>query len=436
MKITVTPNPNHGTLPASDKLGFGTVFTDHMFLMDYTDCDGWHDARIVPFGPISISPAASVLHYGTEVFEGLKAYRRPDGEVQLFRPWENVARLNRSCDRLGLPRIDEEDGLQAIKEGKLCLLLLAGGQGTRLGFDKPKGCFNVGITKELYIFQLLIEHTLDIVRAADAWIPLYIMTSNINYQDTVTFFEAHDYFGYNPAYVHFFVQELNPATDFNGKILLKSKYELALSPNGNGGWFSSMHKAGLLEGIFESNLEWINVFSVDNVLQRIADPVFLGATIDSGKMSGAKVVRKACPEEKVGVMCKEDGKPHIIEYYEMTDDMLNKRLPDGSLAYGFGAILNYLFPIQKLKETLDKSMPLHIVKKKVPYVDESGKPVTPAEPNAFKFETLALDLIHEMDDCLIFEVDREHEFAPVKNSTGVDSVDTARALLEKNGYTL
>lgn len=120
-----------------------------------------------------------------------------------------------------------------------------------LGFDKPKGCFNVGITKELYIFQLLIEHTLDIVRAADAWIPLYIMTSNINYQDTVTFFEAHDYFGYNPAYVHFFVQELNPATDFNGKILLKSKYELALSPNGNGGWFSSMHKAGLLEGIFE-----------------------------------------------------------------------------------------------------------------------------------------------------------------------------------------
>ena len=116
MKITVTPNPNHGMLPASDKLGFGTVFTDHMFLMDYTDCDGWHDARIVPFGPISVSPAASVLHYGTEVFEGLKAYRRPDGEVQLFRPWENVARLNRSCDRLGLPRIDEEDGLQAIKE--------------------------------------------------------------------------------------------------------------------------------------------------------------------------------------------------------------------------------------------------------------------------------------------------------------------------------
>lgn len=327
-------------------------------------------------------------------------------------------------------------GLQAIRDGKLCLLLLAGGQGTRLGFDKPKGCFNVGLTKELYIFQLLIEHTLEVVHAADAWIPLYIMTSDINYQDTVNFFEAHNYFGYNPSFIHFFIQELNPATDFNGHILLKSRYELALSPNGNGGWFSSMHKAGLLEGIFNSNLEWINVFAVDNVLQRIADPVFLGATIQSGKMSGAKVVKKAYPEEKVGVMCKENGKPHIIEYYEMTDEMLNKRLPDGNLAYGFGAILNYLFPIQRLKETLDQSMPLHVVKKKVPFIDEKGNSVMPDEPNAYKFETLALDLIHEMDDCLIFEVDREKEFAPIKNKEGIDSVDTARELLKKNGYVL
>ena len=116
MNISITKTAHPGKLPPADRLGFGSVFTDHMFLMDYTDREGWHNARIVPFGPISISPAASVLHYGTEVFEGLKAYRRPDGAVQLFRPWENVARLNRSCDRLGLPRIDERDGLQAIRE--------------------------------------------------------------------------------------------------------------------------------------------------------------------------------------------------------------------------------------------------------------------------------------------------------------------------------
>ena len=115
MEIRIERNPKHGTLPPSDQLGFGTVFTDHMFVMDYSSRDGWHDARVVPYGPISMSPAASVLHYGTEVFEGLKAYRTPDGGVQLFRPWENVARLNRSCERLGLPQIDPEDGLQAIK---------------------------------------------------------------------------------------------------------------------------------------------------------------------------------------------------------------------------------------------------------------------------------------------------------------------------------
>lgn len=327
-------------------------------------------------------------------------------------------------------------GLQAIRDGKLCLLLLAGGQGTRLGYDQPKGAFNIGIQHELYIFQLLIEHTLDVVREAGNWIHMYIMTSDINYADTVLFFKEHDYFGYNPEYIHFFLQEMNPATDFNGKILLSSRTSLAMSPNGNGGWFSSMQKAGLLQNIYESNLEWINVFAVDNVLQRIADPVFLGATIENNKMCGAKVVQKVAPDEKVGAMCLENGRPHIIEYYELSQEMMNERKPDGSLAYGFGVILNYLFPISRLKTTLGSAMPLHVVKKVVPYLDETGNFITPEQPNGFKYETLALDLIHEMDDCLVFEVDREHEFAPVKNKTGVDSIATARELLIKNGYVL
>jgi len=327
-------------------------------------------------------------------------------------------------------------GINAIKSGKLCLLLLAGGQGTRLGHDKPKGCFNMGITKELSIFSLLIQHTLDVVKEAETWIHLYIMTSDINYDDTTSFFKEHDYFGYNPDYLHFFVQELNPATDFDGKILMNSPCSLALSPNGNGGWFSSMNKAGLLKDIFNSPIEWINVFAVDNVLQGIADPLFLGATIESGKMCGSKVVRKAFPEEKVGAICKENGKPHIIEYYELSEDMRYQKNEDGSLAYGYGVTLNYLFPISRLKETLGSKMPLHVVKKAVPYINENNEYIEPAEPNGLKFETLALDLIHEMDDCLVFEVDREKEFAPVKNKSGVDSIDTARELLKKNGYEL
>lgn len=347
-----------------------------------------------------------------------------------------------AIDALTRSQISEKEeeyrtiGYDAIRSGKLCLLMLAGGQGTRLGFDKPKGCFNMGLNKQLYIFELLIAHTLDIVKKVDTWIPFYIMTSNINYTDTVTFFEEHDYFGYNPDYLHFFIQELNPATDFTGKILMQSPYELALSPNGNGGWFHSMYKSGHLDPILTSDIEWINVFSVDNVLQGIADPVFLGATIASGKMSGSKVVRKTCPEEKVGVMCKADGRPHIIEYYEMTDEMLHKKAADGSLAYGFGVTLNYLFPIHRLRETLHHKMPLHVVSKKVPCIDSNGTYMVPDEPNAYKFETLALDLIREMDDCLVFEIEREKEFAPVKNKEGVDSVDSARDLLMKNGYTL
>ena len=327
-------------------------------------------------------------------------------------------------------------GLEAIRNQELCLLLLAGGQGTRLGFDMPKGTFNMGINKDLYIFQLLIEHTLDVVRMADTWIKFYIMTSDINYDDTVNFFKEHNYFGYNPDYIYFFVQELNPVTDFDGNLLLSSESSLAMSPNGNGGWFSSLRRCGLLDDILNSNLKWINVFAVDNVLQGIADPIFLGATIAEGKMSGAKVVAKANPEEKVGAICTENGKPHIIEYYELSEDMMYQKNPDGALSYGYGVILNYLFPISRLKETLDIRMPLHVVKKAVPYVNKEGELITPDSPNAYKFETLALDLIHEMDDCLVFEVDRCKEFAPVKNKTGVDSVDTARELLKHNGYEL
>lgn len=327
-------------------------------------------------------------------------------------------------------------GIQQIQEGKLCLLLLAGGQGTRLGYDKPKGCFNMGINRELSIFQLLMEHIRKIVKQTDTWIHLYIMTSDINFSDTTTFFEEHDNFGYHPDYIHFFVQELNPVTDFDGKILMTSKSSLALSPNGNGGWFSSMNRAGLLEGIFASDIEWINVFSVDNVLQGIADPVFLGATLQSGSMCGAKVVRKVSPEEKVGAICTKNDRPHIIEYYELSEEMRNQRNEDGSLAYGFGVTLNYLFPIERLKDTLNIHLPLHVVKKEVPYMDESGVLVNPTQPNGLKFETLALDLIHEMDSCLVFEIDREKEFAPVKNKMGVDSIDTARELLRKNGYIL
>ncbi len=337
-----------------------------------------------------------------------------------------------------IPEIEEKKtgftkvGMDAIKNTKVGAVLLAGGQGTRLGFDKAKGMYNIGVTKELYIFEQLIANLKKVTTAANAWVPLYIMTSDKNDEQTRAFFEEHAYFGYDPAYIRFFVQEMVPAVDFEGNVLMESDDSLAMSPNGNGGWFKSLVKAGLDHDLEEKGVEWLNVFAVDNVLQQIADPVFVGATIASGCVSGAKVVRKTNPYERVGALCLEDGKPSIVEYYELTPEMAEAVNANGSLLYGFGVILNYLFRLDKLLEIESKQLPLHIVEKKVPYLDENGVLQKPETPNAYKFETLILDMIYMMDNCLSFEVVREKEFAPVKNATGVDSVESARELLQKN----
>ena len=327
-------------------------------------------------------------------------------------------------------------GKEAIKNGKVAAVLLAGGQGTRLGFEKPKGMFDIGVTRELYIFECLINNLLKVVEKTGASVPLYIMTSEKNHDDTVNFFEEKNYFGYDKEYVKFFIQDMAPSVDFNGKIYMESKSDISISPNGNGGWFSSIVRAGLLEDIKKKGIEWINVFAVDNVLQQIADPCFIGAVIETGSQSGSKVVSKASPKERVGVLCTEDGKPAIVEYYEMTDDMRELIAEDGQPAYKYGVILNYLFSVQRLEEIISEKMPVHVVEKKIPYMNGNGELITPKDPNGYKFETLVLDMVHMQESCLPYEVERCKEFAPVKNPDGVDSVDTARELLRQNGIEL
>lgn len=329
-----------------------------------------------------------------------------------------------------------ETGLTAIREGKIGAVLLAGGMGTRLGSDDPKGMYNIGITKELYIFECLIRNLLEVVEQAEAWIPLFIMTSEKNNDATVRFLKEHDFFGYNAQYVAFFKQEMAPATDYEGRMYMEDRHRIATSPNGNGGWFISMERCGMLDIVKKCGVEWLNVFAVDNVLQRIADPCFVGAVLEKGCAVGAKVVRKNAPDEKVGVVCLADGHPSIVEYYELTEEMMNTRNEKGEPAYNFGVILNYLFREKDLEEMLEKKLPLHIVEKKIPYMDKDGKMVKPEAPNGYKFENLVLDMIQELDSCLPYEVVRNYEFAPIKNKTGVDSVETARELLRENGVEL
>lgn len=331
----------------------------------------------------------------------------------------------------------EKIGLQALKNQEVGALLLAGGMGTRLGSDNPKGMYNIGKTKDVFIFQRLIENLLEVQKKCGKPIPFFIMTSEKNHEATVNFLKQHKFFGYDENYVRFFVQEMAPCISLDGKILLEEKGRVATSPNGNGGWFNSLLKNPEAKAMLEKfNLKWLNIFAVDNVLQKIADPVFIGATLDGGYEIGSKVIRKVDPFEKVGVMCNKNGKPSIVEYIDLTEEMALQTDQDGERVYNFGVILNYLFNVELLYQIKDKKLPIHVVTKKVEHIDEKGEKVVPSQPNAHKFEMLCVDMIEFSSTCLPFEVEREKEFAPIKNKTGVDSVESARALLEKNGYKL
>ena len=329
-----------------------------------------------------------------------------------------------------------ETGLKAIRDGKVCAVLLAGGMGTRLGSADPKGMYDIGVTKHVYIFQRLVENLLDVVKESGTWIRLFVMTSEINDAKTREFFKEHNYFGYKEDRIMFFKQDMAPTVNFNGKILLESKGRISTSPNGNGGWFSSMVRAGIADILKEEGIEWLNVFAVDNVLQRICDPAFVGATILSGNEAGSKVIRKADPDEKVGVICKEDGRTAVVEYTEMTDELRNSVDENGDYLYYFGVILNYLFSVKGLLRALDEELTVHIARKKIACIDSSGNDVKPEEPNGCKFELFIFDLLKALEGCLPYEVVREYEFAPIKNRTGVGSVESARELCAKNGIEL
>lgn len=330
----------------------------------------------------------------------------------------------------------ESIGSQAIKEGKVAAVLLAGGMGTRLGVDGSKGAYDIGVTKPLYIFEQQMKNLLEVVERCGVKVPLYIMTSDKNHEQTVAFWKEHGYFGYTEADVKFFKQDMAPAVDYDGKIILETKDTPALSPNGNGGWFRSLQRAGLCEDLHARGVEWLNIYAVDNVLQRIADPVFVGATIESGVNCGAKAIFKTDPYEKVGVLCKDGDQPDIIEYYELTDEMANERDENGDLVYSYGVIMNYLFRLTKLEEIVDQKIPVHIVEKKIECLCEDGVTRKPEKENGRKFETLAVDLVKLMGSVLPYEVVREKEFAPIKNKTGKDSVESARELLKLNGVEL
>ena len=269
----------------------------------------------------------------------------------------------------------ENVGFNFLKEGKVAAVLLAGGQGSRLGYEGPKGTFDIGLTRKLSIFELLIGNLSAVAERAGRYIHLFVMTSVQNHGETVKFFKENNFFGYPQDLIHFFIQDVAPTCDFDGKVYLDRKHRVSLAANGNGGWYSSLVNSGLARVMERENIEWLNVFGVDNVLQKMCDPSFIGATVLKRFRCGAKVVSKVCPEEKVGVICNEDGKPTVLEYFEIPENLKNKT-KKGELVYRFGVTLNYLFNVQDLNITLSGRLPYHLAEKAIPHM-EDGERVTP-----------------------------------------------------------
>ncbi len=321
------------------------------------------------------------------------------------------------------------EGEEALRLGKVAAFLVAGGQGTRLGFDGPKGCYPLGIKSGKTLFQIHAEQILARAKKYQTVIPWYIMTSNINDKATKSFFADNNFFGFAESDVIFFTQEMVPAVDFAGKLILEKPNDLAMNPNGHGGSFVALNSSGALADMKKRGIEVISYFQVDNPLVTICDPIFVGYHLLAEAGMSSKVLKKNNPEEKVGVVCLIDGKTTVIEYSDLSEKDMYAKDKDGELKFWAGSIAIHMLSVDFAESIVKKGLPWHIVTKKIPYLDENKNLVIPTENNGIKFETFVFDALPETEHSITMEVEREREFAPVKNKTGVDSVDSARMLL-------
>ena len=326
----------------------------------------------------------------------------------------------------------DEIGEEIIRKGQYAVVTMAGGQGTRLGHTGPKGTFKLDVYgKGKYLFEILSENLKEANQKYETTIPWYIMTSKENNEETASFLEKNNYFGYPKDSVKLFIQGELPLVDTEGKVLINKDMKIKEASDGNGGVFSSLRTAGMLSDMKERNIKWVFIGGVDNVLLKMVDPTLLGLTIDNNMEIGSKSVVKANPHERVGVFCKMNGHPKVIEYSELPEKMAEEVDSNGELVFGESNILCHLFSINAIEEMSKETLMYHSAFKKNSYIDEDGKEVIPSEPNSYKFESFIFDSFEFFDDMAVLRVKREDEFAPVKNKEGADSPKTAKELYEK-----
>ena len=326
----------------------------------------------------------------------------------------------------------DELGEKAVRNGEYAVVTMAGGQGTRLGHPGPKGTFKLNVYgKGKYLFEILTENLKEANQKYGVTIPWYIMTSKENNQQTIDFLEKHNYFGYDKNYVTIFTQSELPLVDEKGKLLIGKDFKIKEASDGNGGTYSSLRSSGCLANMKERGVKWIFIGSVDNALLKMVDVTLLGMAIDKNVQIASKSVVKANPHERVGVFCKMNGHPKVIEYSELPEKMAEEIDENGELRYGESHIMCNLFTIEAIEKISKEPLIYHSAFKKNSYIDENGKEIVPDSPNSYKFEAFIFDSFELFDDIAILRGKREDDFAPVKNKEGVDSPKTAKELYEK-----
>lgn len=323
-------------------------------------------------------------------------------------------------------------GENVIVSGKYAVVTMAGGQGTRLGHSGPKGTFKLDVYgKGKYLFEILAENLKDANKKYNTIIPWYIMTSKENNDETQEFLEKNNYFGYDRNNVMLFKQGELPLVDANGKMLIGKNFKIKEASDGNGGVFSSLRTTGMLADMKERGIKWVFIGGVDNVILKMADVTLLGMAVDSDVQIASKSVVKANPHERVGVFCKMNNHPKVIEYTELPEKMAEEVDKNGELKYGESHIMCNLFTIEAIEKISKEPLIYHSAFKKNSYLDENLKEVIPDGPNSYKFEAFIFDSFELFEDIAILRGKREDDFAPVKNAEGVDSPKTAKELYEK-----
>ncbi|MCA9740521.1 UDPGP type 1 family protein [candidate division KSB1 bacterium] len=324
-------------------------------------------------------------------------------------------------------------GEEALQSGEVGVLLVAGGQGSRLGFDGPKGIFPITPVLQKSLFHLHAEKIKALSVKYRTRLPFYIMTSQANHAATLAFFAKHDYFGLDSADVFFFQQGMLPALDGTGKMIIDAPGHLFMNPNGHGGVLEALAESSALADMQKRGLQHIYYFQVDNVLAKICDPVFLGYHIEAQAEMSSKVVAKRDAYEKVGVIGKIDGKLGVIEYSDLSEQDKTATTDTGELRYNAGSIAIHIIDVAFIQQFAqhDLGLPWHVAHKKIPYLNEDGQLVQPDAPNGYKFEKFIFDALAFVNKSVVMEVDRDEEFSPVKNSTGEDSPQTAQQAMSR-----